>query len=65
MPLQEGQPGVGFGLTLIASAIIMFLSVARPESQVHCGCLRQPSWSNDLLCPWVPRFPGALLAEGP
>ena len=48
MPLQEWQPGVGFGLTLIASAIIMFLSVARPESQVHCGCLHQPLWSNDL-----------------
>ena len=32
---ERDGPGVGFGLTIIASAVILFLSVARPESQVY------------------------------
>jgi hypothetical protein len=32
---DEWQPSVGFGLTLIASAVVLFFSVARPESQVY------------------------------
>ena len=31
----EWQPSVGFGLTLIASAFVLFFSVAHPESQVR------------------------------
>jgi len=39
----EWQPSVGFGLTLIASAAVLFLSVARPESQVKLSApLPQP-----------------------
>ncbi len=30
---RQAQPGVGLGLTMIASALVLFLSVARPESQ--------------------------------
>jgi hypothetical protein len=33
--INAWQPSVGFGLTLIASAVVLFFSVARPESQVY------------------------------